>query len=221
MRAVYVNHLGYGDPGAFGAALSSHGFSCEFVVREELDEGFLRKGAPSMMISLGSLSSLRKPDSAAWIRYEAKLMENVLKSGGYVVGVCFGAQLLAQIVGGEIFKRKHEKVGWINTIFQRCQHVCPRKEKKIFYWNSDGFSGVPGCISTDSEQCLIFQEENFIGFQGHVDVTPTLLERWASEAGVGQSFRESLMLNSDTLFKGSAAITLSIVEDAKRYLMLG
>ena len=64
------------------------------------------------VLSLGALASATDEDSTPWIRGEIALLEQALAQGIPILGVCFGAQLLARAAGGRVYRSPVTEIGW-------------------------------------------------------------------------------------------------------------
>lgn len=132
----------------------------------------------------------RHPPLAAESRYLAQL----LRSGTPCLGICFGAQLLATILGGGAWKATEKEIG-ITEI-----EVTPPGHQSqllagfpghfpVFQWHGDTF-GVPpgGELLAAGEVCRnqVFRHGTAFGIQFHLEVTADEAGRWA------QAYRQEL-----------------------------
>jgi GMP synthase (glutamine-hydrolysing) len=68
----------------------------------------------SGVLSLGALASARDEASVPWIRSEISLLSQALDRGTPILGVCFGAQVLARAVGGQVRRSPVTEIGWFD-----------------------------------------------------------------------------------------------------------
>ena len=64
------------------------------------------------VLSLGALASATDEDSTPWIRGEIAVLEQALARRMPILGVCFGAQLLARAAGGRVYRSPVTEIGW-------------------------------------------------------------------------------------------------------------
>jgi GMP synthase-like glutamine amidotransferase len=66
----------------------------------------------SMLVSLGS-EFAAFDDSVPWLAREAELLRAAADAEVPVLGICFGAQLLARVMGGRSFRAEIAEIGWL------------------------------------------------------------------------------------------------------------
>jgi GMP synthase (glutamine-hydrolysing) len=67
------------------------------------------------VLSLGALASATDEDSTPWIRGEIAVLEEALARRMPILGVCFGAQLLARAAGGRVYRSPVTEIGWFRV----------------------------------------------------------------------------------------------------------
>jgi GMP synthase (glutamine-hydrolysing) len=128
-----------------------------------------------------------------WLPAEKKFIAETLDSRKIVVGVCFGAQLLAEALGGELYPNELKEIGWYEvTLTTEGQNSFLFKDipKRFmtFHWHSDHFSLPPGCTRlahsepTDN-QAYICAERSVVGLQFHPEYTREMVTHFARMEG--------------------------------------
>jgi GMP synthase (glutamine-hydrolysing) len=69
-------------------------------------------GAFSGIVSLGAHAGVLDEPQHEWMRHERSIMELALEQEIPLLGLCFGAQLLASVAGGEFRASPVAEVGW-------------------------------------------------------------------------------------------------------------
>lgn len=168
----------------------------------ELNRTFLFKNVsfPSMdeydlLVVTGSLVHVWEVDKHAWLAPEKDYIKKAVQKGKVILGLCFGAQLLAEALGSRVFVNNHTEIGWHNiqltsagldnSIFQNLP-----EEFMSFHWHSAHFSLPPGCsrlaFSRASEnQAFVCDSAPLIGLQFHPEFTLDLIRRYLGEYGEG------------------------------------
>lgn len=124
------------DAGFVGDRLMSHhGARLFFTSRDELIAG--RESAGDLLLLLGSERSVCDPGQVAVVETESDLVTRSLASGIPVLGICYGAQVLAHALGGEVFAAERVEVGWFD-VESVDENLCPAVEWTQFH--EDGFT---------------------------------------------------------------------------------
>jgi GMP synthase-like glutamine amidotransferase len=145
------------------------------------------------LIIMGGSQHIWQEQANQWLISEKKFLDDTLRSGKIVLGICLGAQLLAEAFGGRAFTNKHPEIGW--------HEVCVNPDGKnsflfkdipdaflTFHWHSDHFSLPAGCTClAGSEptvnQAFIHNESPAVGLQFHPEYTRRMVKSYAKQYG--------------------------------------
>lgn len=118
---------------------------------------------------------------------EAHFLKSAIDQGRPVLGICFGAQLLARLLGGRVRRNPAMEIGAgpvrltaageSDPVFRGFPKCFP-----AFQWHGDAFDIPPwGMRLASGWECLNqgFRMGNAVGVQFHLEVTPQEAERWA------------------------------------------
>ena len=143
-----------------------------------------------LMIMGGSPHAWDESENS-WLRAEKIFLNEALKANKIVVGICFGAQLLAEALGGRIFPNRHKEIGWHEVSLNPegresilFQHI--PSSFVTFHWHSDHFS-LPGSCTTlasskaSQNQVFVSNDRPLIGFQFHPEYTREMVRYYARE----------------------------------------
>jgi GMP synthase-like glutamine amidotransferase len=64
------------------------------------------------LIVLGGPMSVWDEEAHPWLRGEKRYLEKVMESGKPLLGICLGAQLLAEVLGARTYTGSHQEIGW-------------------------------------------------------------------------------------------------------------
>lgn len=107
---------------------------------------------------------------------ELALVKSLIKSQTPVLGICYGAQLLALASGGSIHRLDEVEIGW-HKVYSNGAGMLDRS---WFQWHLEGFTKPPGSVMLgwNSTGSQIFQVGTSLGVQFHPEITPTVLANW-------------------------------------------
>jgi len=117
-------------------------------------------------------------DEYPWLKDEKKFIERSIKSGKKILGICLGAQLIADVLGGKVYKNRYKEIGWFDV-----QLTSEGKKSKFFsdlperftafHWHGDTFEIPDGAVHTArSEACenqAFVYEDRVVGLQFHLE----------------------------------------------------
>ncbi len=135
-------------------------------------------GSFAMLLVMGSYESVNSR-SATWIERERDFLTAAVEVGTPVLGVCFGAQLLAQSLGGSVSRLDEPEVGWKQIEVSDEGLVVPGP---WMVWHEDYVTVPQGAeVLARSDVCVqAFSAGLHLGVQFHPEVSPQLLAKWTS-----------------------------------------
>ena len=139
----------------------------------------------------------------------AAVIEDFIKKGKSVLGVCLGAQMIAHVLGARVYSGGQKEVGWseveINpegmsdSVF-RTLSVEGAPKAEVFQWHGDTFDLPDGAVRLASSPVYANQAfkwgKNVYSLQFHIEVTPEIVTEWFAQE---QSFFETQKLFKKTL----------------------
>lgn len=183
MRAILIANKDDDDGGHVVAYFQKLGYSFTTLTREESDQWPLLGNDVQLVVSLGSDWSVYWTDVAEHVRRESELLKGAHQAGIPLFGVCFGAQILAFALGGEVSRALHTEIGWFSVDWEPefSQKTSDFAQKQWFQWHYDMF--VPPndaqILAHSSAGVQVFQSGRSFGVQFHPEVTPAVVERWS------------------------------------------
>ena len=127
----------------------------------------------------------------SWLQEEKVFVGEALAAGKRFLGICFGAQLLAEALGGRIFPNEHKEIGWHEVSVNRegqesflFQNI--PATFTTFHWHSDHFSLPPGCTrlaasKATENQAFVSNGRPLVGLQFHPEYTREMVTYYARE----------------------------------------
>lgn len=184
MRMHTIEHVPFEGPGAIAdfAAQGGHELS---RTRLYLGEPLPDIGATDLLVVMGGPMSVHDEDAIAWLGEEKRFLRRAVDAGKRVLGVCLGAQLLAEVLGGEVTRNAQREIGWFPVRLTAGGAASPifagfAEEFPAFHWHGETFSIPPGATAlAASDACAHQAFEAFgriVGLQFHLETTPESME---------------------------------------------
>ena len=141
------------------------------------------------LVVMGGPMSIHDESDFQWLADEKAFIQQSINDGKTVIGVCLGAQLIADSLGAKVAPSGIKEVGWlpIQLTEQGLAHPLlaglPKNEFTVFHWHGDGFECPKGAtpIATShtwANQGFIYQTPKHkalgtwvLGWQCHFEVT--------------------------------------------------
>jgi GMP synthase (glutamine-hydrolysing) len=146
------------------------------VLRIDVDDRDIDPRDYRLIVPLGS-EFAAYDESRPFVRRSRDLLERAVEADVPVLGVCFGGQLLASVLGGRAFRAAESEIGWIPVRTRAPELV---SEGPWFQWHFDTFSTPPGAtlIAETDAGPQAFVSGRHLGVQFHPEVTPEIMEGW-------------------------------------------
>lgn len=138
------------------------------------------------MLSLGALASARDKTKVPWIRSEIGLLSRALDRGMPILGVCFGAQVLARAAGGQVRRSPVTEIGWFDIALSAAASTDPLLGSlgtafPAFQSHYDTFDLPPAAtvLGTTGDLVEAYRiGESAWGVQFHIEANPSVVYGW-------------------------------------------
>jgi len=175
LRALILQHEEPTPPGHVTDWLSGHGADVE-VLRIDLEDSPVDPSRYDLIVSLGS-EFAAYDDTHEFVKREARLMRRAVDTDVPILGLCFGGQMLARVLGGEVRRGSGSEIGWL-PVRTRDPELVP--EGPWFQWHFDVITAPPGAtvIAETDLGTQAFVAGRSLGLQFHPEVTPEIMDAW-------------------------------------------
>jgi GMP synthase-like glutamine amidotransferase len=224
MDVLVVGDRGDDDSGHVGARLLDRGAVLHPLDRDRLP-GTARLPAGDLLLLLGSGRSVTDPAQSGVVAAEGGLIRAALDGGMPVLGICYGAQILAAALGGTVSRAPQAEVGWFrHESFD--PRLCPPGPWAQFH--GDTFAVPPGArllgSSTAGPQGIAWEAgpgARALGWQFHPEVTATVLAQWLRvETALveGNADVEAVLADTERLGEPARLATYELTDVALQWL---
>ncbi len=142
------------------------------------------------LIILGGPMSVGEEDQFQFLRWEKRIIRAAIDEAVPILGICLGAQLISESLGTKIYHGPVKEIGWSPISITPHGQVDSLlgylpESATVFQWHGDGFELPQGAIHLASSVNFKTQAfrvgKSIYGLQFHLEVTPTMIERWIDE----------------------------------------
>ncbi|MGH2642377.1 MAG: type 1 glutamine amidotransferase [Chitinophagaceae bacterium] len=132
------------------------------------------------LIIMGGPMSAHDEKIYPWLKQEKVFIQEVIENGKAIIGICLGAQLIADVLGAKVYPNKEKEIGWFPIRFTEYAkqfnaftNISP--DYTVFHWHGDTFD-LPGEAKhlAYSEGCrnqAFVYDKKILGLQFHLETT--------------------------------------------------
>lgn len=179
MRLHYLQHVPFENLGSIAGWAEKR--RCK-VHRTRLYAGDALPSSDDfdVLIVLGGPMGVHDEQQYPWLAGEKKFLERAIARKSAILGICLGAQLLADVLGARVYRSRHKEIGWlpIERVPAAESSAIGRtlpEQAEVFHWHGDTFELPAGAIqlarSAACEQQGFVFNEHVLAFQFHLETT--------------------------------------------------
>jgi len=178
IRIVYLQHVPFEGLGSIEVWARKNG--CVVTGRRLFEnQPFPALYEFDWLIVMGGPMGVHDEDTYSWLSGEKKFIDQAVGAEKVVIGICLGAQLLADVLGARVFRNAYPEIGWFPMELRRepaCDTLVDLPDTlEAFHWHGDTFDLPSGALNiASSEGCPnqgFVYGKNVYAFQFHLEVT--------------------------------------------------
>lgn len=145
-----------------------------------------------ILVVMGGPMNIYEEAGYPWLTEEKRFIERAIAAGCRVLGICLGAQLVADVLGARVYANADKEIVWfpIETTAAASTSdlfaAFPR-QIEVFHWHGDTFDIPAGavhiaCSVGCANQAFVY-DERVVGLQFHVETTPESARQLIANCG--------------------------------------
>ncbi|AFG38332.1 type 1 glutamine amidotransferase [Spirochaeta africana] len=185
MRIHCLQHVPYESPGAIRdwAAARGHSLGNSLLFQPDWNPHSLPSpGETDLLVIMGGPMSVHDQADYPWLTAEKRYILASLDAGIPMLGICLGAQLIAEALGARVYPAPEKEIGWFPVqglpADQPGQIALPQHFVPL-HWHGETFDLPPGTRRLASSPVCANQgfslDDRVIGLQFHLEMQPQLL----------------------------------------------
>ena len=183
VRALVIGNGDDFDPGFVGHRLREHGYAFTEGHREHPDRWPALDGF-DLVLTLGSEWNVYRTETAELVEAEAALVRAAVAAGVPLLGICFGAQVLAHAMGATVSRTPTPEIGWYEVdVDDPAIAAGPWLQ-----WHLDVFTVPDGFdeVGRSPVGPQVVRGGRALATQFHPEVTESMVTRWLGMGGAAQ-----------------------------------
>jgi GMP synthase-like glutamine amidotransferase len=182
MHVHYLQHVPFESLGSIEPWLQQRGHSVS-ATRLYKNEDMPGLHTLDLLIVMGGPMGVHDESDYPWLKREKAYIKKVIDAGKTVIGICLGAQLIADVLGARIYKNIYHEIGWFDINLNPnltlnpslLKNIFPSKTE-VFHWHGDTFDIPAGAVPIGSSEATANQgfiyDNRVIALQFHLETTP-------------------------------------------------
>lgn len=185
MRLHYLQHVPFENPGSI---LTWAGKNDCTITNTQMYKNEMLPCPEHIdwLVIMGGPMNIYEEEKYPWLADEKAFIRETVTLGKVVIGLCLGAQLIADVIGGKVTRNKFPEIGWFPVTFSEQARSSPLfsffpRELVVFEWHGDTFSHLPedAIIIAENNACshqAFVYQKNIFGFQYHLENTFDIIQ---------------------------------------------
>lgn len=174
-----LQHVPYEGPGMIRDWAGRKGYKVHMYPVFHEDNVWPQYGSDDVLVVMGGPMNVYEEDRYPWLADEKAVIRKAISTGRKVLGICLGAQMIADVIGGKVVQNELMEIGWFPIRWTKqalgssfFKHSSPKM--LTYHWHGDRFelpasaellAGSKGCAN----QAFRYKE-HVVGFQFHTEM---------------------------------------------------
>lgn len=212
MRIHYLQHVPFEGPGHIQSWATRHAhqltrtqlFNADRLPKPKAFDGLVVMGGPMGVHDL---------QDYPWLRKEKRFIQECIDQKKKVLGICMGAQLIADVLGANVISMPEKEIGWFPMQWTEAARIHTLLDflpycQTVLHWHGDRFEIPEKAIPLARTECCANQgflyNNRLMGLQFHLEMTheglTELIANSKSELAVAEGRfiqQPEMMLNND------------------------
>ena len=160
MKIHTLQHVPFEGPANFGEWFARRGHTMTSTLLYERGMALPALESFDFLLIMGGPMSVNDESEFPWLVDEKRFVEKAVNAGKTVVGVCLGAQLIANVLGSRVYRNREKEIGWFPVRLTE-EGIRSRSFKGFsseftaFHWHGETFDIPSGAaLLAESVACV-------------------------------------------------------------------
>lgn len=180
-----IKHVQEEGPGLFEKYLPEN-----TVTMLVSNESFPEPKSTDTVLIMGGPMGVYEKDEYPFINKELDFIKKCFDKNVKILGICLGAQMIAEASGGKVYRGNVKEIGWFEiTHTEKAKNdslfsIFPEK-LTVFQWHQDTFELPKDAVRLAKNENYVNQAfkigDKIYGLQYHIEVNKEVLNTWFPE----------------------------------------
>ena len=191
MRIHYLQHVPFEGPAAIAGWAAERGYNLSSTALYA-GEALPSPGDFDWLVIMGGPMGIYEEAEYPWLFKEKAFLDKAIGAGKTLIGVCLGAQLLADVLGARVYRLPDKEIGWFPITLTEAAGSTKLfaflpKSFDVFHWHGDTFDLPQGSVHLASSAACVNQaflyDGRVLGLQFHMESTPSSVHEIVANCG--------------------------------------
>ena len=186
-----LQHVPFETPGNIETWISEKKHALSFTRLYDNDPFPLVRDIDALII-MGGPMSVHDEHEFPWLAKEKAFIVEAIRQQKKIVGICLGAQLIADAMGAKVYDNPQKEIGFMPVHFTEAARKYPLftslpAQATVFHWHGETFDLPAGAVhlaytETCRNQAFLIGN-HILGLQFHPEVTPAIIKEMIAHEG--------------------------------------
>jgi GMP synthase (glutamine-hydrolysing) len=139
--ALIIRHVPHEGVAGYREPIEAAGYHVDRIDVADPQFGTVDLREPDLLIMMGGPMGVYEHDKFPWIRCQLRRLALRLEADRPTLGVCFGSQMMAAALGGEVFPGEVKEVGFHPiTVHDKVGPLRHVEDVPVLHWHGDTFT---------------------------------------------------------------------------------
>ena len=144
------------------------------------------------LVIMGGSMSVNDENKFAWLAEEKAFIKQAIETDKVVIGICLGAQMIANVLGSKVYPNNEKEIGWLPVHWRTEALEFPAFKQlspttTVMHWHGETFDLPKGAIHlAESDVCknqAFIYNNKVLGLQFHMEFTEKAIDEMLENCG--------------------------------------
>ncbi len=191
MKLHYLQHVPFEGLGSIASWAKARRIQ---ISRTRLftDEALPSADEIDLLVVMGGPMGVYDERDHPWLIQEKAFLKQAINSGTQILGVCLGAQLIAEVLGARVYPNNHKEIGWfsiegVRAVPSGSIEKVLSNAGEVFHWHGDTYdlpTGATHLAKSPACKNQAFSVGNqILALQFHLETTPDAAQALIDNCG--------------------------------------
>jgi GMP synthase-like glutamine amidotransferase len=184
IRIQVLQHIDFEEPAAIQLWASARNYPISICHVYE-NQPLPKIDTFDLLVIMGGPMGVYDEIQYPWMLAEKELIKQAINNEKRIIGICLGAQILANVLGAKVYPNTEKEIGWWTV---KCSPEAKNdqfgklfsQEHTVFQWHGDTFNLPEGAtLLMSSDACTnqaFTYKKHVLALQFHLEVLPESIE---------------------------------------------